>query len=50
MPLQLYLRLKDEFWVHTNGTVFEALEKLGISKPIPKPVHKRRGRPPKNTA
>ena len=41
---------KDEFWVHTNGTVFEALEKLGISKPIPKPVPKRRGRPPKNTA
>ncbi len=40
---------KDGYWIHTNGIVFEELEKLGICKPISKPMPKRRVRPPKNT-
>ena len=38
----------DGFWVHTLGYVFNELEALGLSKPIPKPVPKKRGRPRKN--
>ena len=40
---------KDEYWVHTNNNVFEVLEKLGLSKPIPKPESKKKGRPPKKS-
>ena len=39
----------DEYWVHTNNNVFEVLEKLGLSKPIPKPESKKKGRPPKKS-
>lgn len=38
----------DDGWVHTLKYVFEELEALGLSKPIPQPPKKRRGRPPKN--
>ncbi len=38
----------DEYWVHTLKTVFDELEALGLSKPIPKPEPKKRGRPRKN--
>ena len=38
----------DKYWVHTLKTVFEELEALGLSKPIPQPVAKKRGRPRKN--
>lgn len=37
----------DGYWVHTLQTVFEELEALGLSKPIPKPAPKKRGRKPK---
>ena len=37
----------DKYWVHTLKTVFEELEALGLSKPIPQPVAKKRGRPRK---
>ena len=37
----------DGYWVHTLKTVFEELEALGLSKPIPKPEPKKRGRKPK---
>ena len=38
----------DKYWVHTLKTVFEELEALGLSKPIPQPVEKKRGRPRKH--
>ena len=38
----------DKYWVHTLKTVFEELEALGLSKPIPKPEPRKRGRPRKN--
>ena len=38
----------DKYWVHTLKTVFEELEVLGLSKPIPKPEPRKRGRPRKN--
>ena len=38
----------DDGWVHTLKYTFEELEALGLSKPIPQPPKKRRGRPPKN--
>ena len=38
----------DDGWVHTLKYIFEELEVLGLSKPIPQPPKKRRGRPPKN--
>ena len=34
----------DNGWVHTNAGVFEELEALGLSKPVPKPEPKKRGR------
>ena len=34
----------DNGWVHTNVGVFEELEALGLSKPVPKPEPKKRGR------
>lgn len=37
----------DGYWVHTLQTVFEELEILGLSKSIPKPAPKKRGRKPK---
>ena len=37
----------DGYWVHTLNTVFEELEALGLSKPVPKPEIKKRGRKPK---
>lgn len=40
----------DGFWVHTLSYVFDELEALGLSKPIPKPAPKKRGRPRKNPA
>lgn len=38
----------DGFWVHTLNYVFDELEALGLSKPIPKPAPKKRGRPRKD--
>lgn len=38
----------DKYWVHTLKTVFEELEALGLSKPIPQPEPKKRGRPRKH--
>ncbi len=38
----------DGYWVHTLNTVFEELEALGLSKPVPKPEKKKPGRPRKN--
>ncbi len=38
----------DGCWVHTLGCVFDELEALGLSKPVPKPAPKKRGRPRKN--
>ena len=38
----------DKYWVHTLKTVFNELEALGLSKPIPRPEPKKRGRPRKN--
>ena len=38
----------DKYWVHTLKTVFDELEALGLSKPIPKPEPKKKGRPRKN--
>lgn len=38
----------DKYWVHTLKTVFEEMEALGLSKPIPQPVPKKRGRPRKH--
>ena len=40
----------DGYWVHTLQTVFVELEALGLSKPIPKPEPKKRGRKPKDSA
>ena len=37
----------DGYWVHTLQIVFEELETLGLSKPIPKPAPQKRGRKPK---
>lgn len=37
----------DGYWVHTLKTVFEELETLGLSKPVPKSEPKKRGRKPK---
>ena len=34
----------DGYWVHTLNTVFEELEALGLSKPVPKLEPKKRGR------
>ncbi len=40
----------DKYWVHTLRPVFEELEALGLSKPIPKPEPKRpRGIPKKQS-
>ena len=39
----------DNGWVHTNVSVFEELEALGLSKPIPKPEPKKRGRKKKES-
>ena len=38
----------DKYWVHTLKTVFDELEALGLSKPIPQPETKKRGRPRKH--
>ena len=38
----------DGYWVHTLVSVFEVLEALGLSVPVPKPVPKKRGRPKKD--
>jgi len=38
----------DGYWVHTLNIVFEELEALGLSTPVPKPAPKKRGRPRKN--
>lgn len=38
----------DGYWVHTLKIVFEELETLELSLPVPKPVPKKRGRPRKD--
>lgn len=38
----------DGYWVHTFEAGFEAMAALGLSKPVPKPEPKKRGRKPKN--
>lgn len=40
-------RSDDGYWVHTITCVFEELEALGLSIPIPGPEPKKRGRPRK---
>lgn len=40
---------KDAYWVHTSDGIFAELEKLGLSKPMQKPVSKKPGRPPKKS-
>lgn len=40
----------DDGWVHTLNTVFEELEVLGLSEPLPKPEPKKRGRKKKEPA
>ena len=40
-------RTDDGCWVHTTNEVFEELEALGLSEPVPKPEPKKRGRPKK---
>jgi len=42
--VSVYENTNDNGWVHTNVGVFEELEALGLSKPIPKPEPKKRGR------
>jgi len=37
----------DGYWIHTLLTVFEELEALGLSEPVPKPEPLKRGRPRK---
>jgi len=41
-------RSDDGYWVHTLKIVFEELEALGLSIPVPKPAPKKRGRLRKN--
>ncbi len=43
-----YPATDDGCWVHTLSYVFDELEALGLSKPVPKPPPKKRGRPRKN--
>lgn len=38
----------DGYWVHTLLDSFAIMEALGLSKPIPAPAPKKRGRPKKN--
>lgn len=38
----------DGCWVHTLKSVFEELEALGLSTPVPKPAPRKRGRPRKH--
>ncbi len=38
----------DGFWVHPFEAGLEAMAALGLSKPVPKPEPKKRGRKPKN--
>ncbi|MEY8257869.1 hypothetical protein AAK706_09065, partial [Erysipelotrichaceae bacterium 66-17] len=35
-------------WVHTLNYVFEELEALGLSRPVPKTKPRKRGRPRKD--
>jgi hypothetical protein len=35
----------DGYWIHTLNIVFDELEVLGLSTPVPKPAPKKRGRP-----
>lgn len=37
----------DGFWIHTLNYVFDELETLGFSKPVPKSAPKKRSRPRK---
>ena len=37
----------DGYWIHTLNTVFNELEALGLSTPVPKSAPKKRGRPKK---
>lgn len=37
----------DGYWIHTLQIVFDELEVLGLSKPVPKPESMKRGRKPK---
>lgn len=43
-------RSDDDYWVHTTKKVFEVLEALNLSRPVPKPAPKKRGRPKKEIA
>lgn len=38
----------DGCWIHTFEAGFDAMAALGLSKPVPKPEPKKRGRKPKN--
>ena len=40
----------DRYWVHTLVSVFDELEALGLSVPVPKPVPKKQGRTKKELA
>ena len=38
----------DGCWLNVSKGVYSELETLGLSKPVPKPAPKKRGRPRKN--
>jgi hypothetical protein len=40
----------DGYWVHTLKNSFQVMEALGLSKPVPAPPKRKRGRPRKNTS
>ena len=40
----------DEYWIHTLKNSFQLMEALGLSKPVPAPPKRKRGRPRKNAS
>ena len=44
VPTDVIPTTDDEYWVHTIGTTFDLLEKLGLSQPVAKPEPAKRGR------
>lgn len=40
----------DEYWIHTLKNSFQLMEALGLSKPVPAPPKRKRGRPCKNAS
>lgn len=40
----------DGYWIHTLKNSFQLMEALGLSKPVPEPPKRKRGRPRKNVS